>query len=618
MSKHFTRHPVVRIAKQLPVVAVLLSWLQATSMGAGDPRDFSNGLPIPHEGYCDQPYIVTTKDGGWLCTLTTGPGSESQPGQHVVATISHDQGRTWSKLIDIEPSGKIESSWVVPLATPTGRVYAFYNYNGDDVREMEGKKIERPTLLGWYVFKYSDDGGRTWSAERYRLPMPVAEVDRGNQWQGKVQLFWGIDKPMILGSDALFAFTRMGKFIHDQGEGWFYRSDNILAETDPAKLHWQLLPETPHGVRHDAMGSVQEEHNVVPLANNALYTVYRTTQGYAGGAYSRDGGRTWTAPEPVTYVPGGRKIKTPRACPMVWQAANGKYLFWIHNTALQLHSKVWRMTGRDLAWLVGGTERDGVIHWSQPELVCYVSPKRGVSYPDLVEADGRYLVSATNKREARLIELDRELVASLWQQDEAKSVARRGLVLEHTGVLNPKPWLDMPRLPALTNGGFALDFWLKLDDLATNQTVLDSQAKRVGGLLVSTIAGGALRFFMSDGVTKAAWDSEPGLLKPGQWHHVTISVDGGPKAISFVIDGLLCDGGDDPNRPFGVGRFYREDSAKKPPAHHVSDVSGGKHLKVAPTLRGQFRDLRIYDRYLRTGEAMSNFRAGCATVAKLQ
>ena len=35
-----------------------------------DPRDFANGLLIPGEGYCDQPYVVVTKDGGWLCTIS--------------------------------------------------------------------------------------------------------------------------------------------------------------------------------------------------------------------------------------------------------------------------------------------------------------------------------------------------------------------------------------------------------------------------------------------------------------------------------------------------------------------------------------------------------------------
>ena len=60
----------------------------------------------------------------------------------------------------------------MPLIMPGGRVYAFYDYNGDRVSTMLGSsKPIRADMLGWYVYKYSDDDGRTWSHERYRLPV---------------------------------------------------------------------------------------------------------------------------------------------------------------------------------------------------------------------------------------------------------------------------------------------------------------------------------------------------------------------------------------------------------------------------------------------------------------
>jgi hypothetical protein len=594
------------------LLCLMAGVLSAASLAASDMRNFDNGLLIPDEGYCDQPYLVIAKNGEWVCTMTTGPGKESQPGQHVVATVSRDRGRTWSKLIDIEPSGDIESSWVVPLIVPSGRIYAFYNYNGDRVRKMGDKPIKPPTLLGWYVYKYSDDNGRTWNAQRRRLPMPVAAVDRQNDWQGRVQLFWGVDKPTVAGGDAIFAFTRMGKFIHDQGEGWFFRSDNILTESDPNKLRWQLLPETERGVRADEMGSIQEEHNVVPLANGGLFCVYRTTQGYAGGASSRDGGRTWTKPAAMTYWPGGPKIKTPRGCAMIWRTTQGKYLLWIHNTSLQLHSQIWPMTGRDLAWLAGGLERDGVIYWSQPELVCYVPPSRGVSYPDLIEADGRYFISATNKREARLIEVDRDLVEDLWRQEDRCAAVQSDLVLSHRSATEGESQANMPRLPNLSKGGgFTLDLWCRLKELTAGQTLLDSRTPAGRGLAVTTADGGAIRIKMSDGATEAAWESDPGQLTAGRRHHLAILVDGGPKTISFVIDGRLCDGGDDPNRPFGVGRFLSAPSKnRRSEGPQLGDVTGSERLRIAPELNGQIESLRIYRRYLRTSEAVGNYRAG--------
>jgi len=41
-----------------------------------DWRHISNGKVIYEHGYCDQPYIVTTNDGIWVCTFTTSPMQE--------------------------------------------------------------------------------------------------------------------------------------------------------------------------------------------------------------------------------------------------------------------------------------------------------------------------------------------------------------------------------------------------------------------------------------------------------------------------------------------------------------------------------------------------------------
>src|SRR5215207_9924674 len=157
-----------------------------------DLRNITTGSEIPKEGYCDQPYVVFTPDGDWLCVLTTGPGIEGERSQHVVSTLSTDQGQTWSHLLDIEPPGPPESSWVMPLAVPGGRVYAFYVHNSDELDEIPspaGGVIKRVDTLGRFAFKYSDDGGRSWSAERYDLPLRLTEIDRQNITGGEVQFF---------------------------------------------------------------------------------------------------------------------------------------------------------------------------------------------------------------------------------------------------------------------------------------------------------------------------------------------------------------------------------------------------------------------------------------------
>ena len=65
-----------------PLVSTLLI-MAVAAIGAEQPkinavpdaRHISNGWNIPSEGYADQPYIVKTDDGAWLCVMTTGAGT---------------------------------------------------------------------------------------------------------------------------------------------------------------------------------------------------------------------------------------------------------------------------------------------------------------------------------------------------------------------------------------------------------------------------------------------------------------------------------------------------------------------------------------------------------------
>jgi len=559
-----------------------------------DPRNIKTGLTIPDEGYCDQPYVVVTRDGNWLCTLTTGPGREGQRGQHVVSTISTDRGKTWSELVDIEPSDGPEASWAVPLVVPSGRVYCFYTYNGDRIDTLRGRKI-RADMLGWYCYKYSDDNGRSWSKQRYRLPMRVTACDRTNDWQGRVVIFWGICKPFAFRQGVFFSFTKLGRYMLEDGEGWLFRSDNILSQSDPASIDWQMLPEGEHGIRNEKFGSVQEEHNLVPLSDGTLYCVYRTTTGYPCHTYSRDGGRTWEKPVQMTYTPGGRRIKNPRACPKVWRCSNGKYLFWFHN-----HSGR-SFQGRNPAWIAGGVERNGRIYWSQPEILLYDDdPDVRISYPDLIEQNSRYWVTETQKTIARVHQIDPGLLEGLWRQGEWRQVARRGLVVE---LLRPEQVVGgqvaLPEKLDVSAGGLAVELWVRFEDLAAGQVLLDTRGSVGAGFVLSTTEKAALRLELHDGQNGAAWDCDPGVLRPGVLHHVVAIVDSGPKIITFVVDGRLCDGGE--HRQYGWGRYQG----------NLGDVGGSGRLRLGPAFHGKLVCVRIYDRYLRTSEAVANYRAGC-------
>lgn len=559
-----------------------------TSVPLNDSRNIRLGSMIPDQGYCDQPYIVQTKDGNWLCTLTTGRGNEGDPGQHVVATISADRGLTWSEPIDIEPESGPESSWVVPLVTPDGRIYAFYDYNGDRVT---GRRAD---MLGWYVYKYSDDNGRTWSGERYRLPVRRTLCDENNSLEGDVQIFWGIDKPTTHNGSVYFAFTKLGKYMLDLGEGWLFRSDNLLTERDPDAIRWEMLPDGERGIRAPEFGSVQEEHNVVVLDDGTLFCMYRTTTGHPCHSYSFDGGRTWTFPEHATYFPGGPKFKHNRACPAVWKTKEGNYLFWFNNHA----GKTFEM--RNPVWLSGGIERNGRIEWSQPEIVLYdPDPAVRISYPDLIEEDGRYWISETQKSVARIHEIDPKLLQGLWTQGKIKKVARNGLALAVNKKAYAKRTIEMPDIPnPAQGGGFTIEFWVRFDELGAGQVLFDSRNAGDAGIRIETTEGDGLKVEMHDGAIGFDWTSEGRWLHPNRRHHVVVIVDGGPKILTCAVDGVLCDGGKESLQ--GWARFD--------PA--LGNVRGADRAKLGPNLYGKIETLRVYTRYLRTSEAIANYHAG--------
>ncbi len=620
------RH-IVSLLAALLLAAVAVAQSPVSNQ-PGDPRNIKTGWIIPDEGYSDQPYVVITDDGAWLCVMTTGKGVEGQGGQHIVATISKDKGKTWSELIDIEPATGPEASWVMPLKTPGGRVYVFYTYNKDNLREVPsntpgvGKRVD---TLGAYAFKYSDDGGRTWSKDRNEIPMRLMRIDRENTTQGKTLFFWGVGKPIIHRGAAYFGFAKVGKWgmpgTMVESQGCFMRSDNILTEKDPKKIRWELLPDGDEGLRAPK-GPVSDEANLVGLSDGSLYATYRTIDGYNCHAYSRDGGRTWTPPEYATYTPNGRRIKHPRAANFVKKFSNGKYLLWYHNHGGEAaHTPVWTdaATGyyrnRNPAWIAGGVEKDGYIHWSQPEILLYDDdPAVRISYPDFIEdnANGRksFFVTETQKTVARVHEIDPALLEGLWKQAEMKEVAQRGLALNLSGgQIKAGASVEAPQLPNLSDGkGFTIDFWIKLKELSPGQVIFDARDEQGKGVALTLSDRFTIKLTLNDGRVQSEWDSDPGThagtLKINAWQHVAVIVDGGPKIITFVIDGILNDGG--ATRQFGWGRFKPE----------LGDVNGLKQAPLAPKLFGEIRAFRIYDRYLRTSEAVGNFRNGLPGASK--
>ncbi len=593
--------------------------------GIPDPRHLNNGWQIPSEGYCDQPYVVKTDDGAWLCIMTTGAGHEGATGQHVVSTRSTDCGRTWSELVDVEPADGPEASYAVLLKVPSGRVYAFYNHNTDNVRRVKADNppfgdgyCTRVDSLGHYVFKYSDDHGRSWSEQRFDVPVREMDIDRQNADGGRLRYFWNVGKPFVAHGAAFVSLHKVGGFgdgFFTSNEGVLIRSENILTEGNPAKITWETLPEGERGLRAPAGGdTVASEHSYSVLSDGSFYCVYRTIDGHPACAYSRDGGRTWSDPEYKKF-PDGRLFKHPRAANFAWRCANGHYLYWFHNHGgrfIREHpaQRSHAYEDRNPVWLCGGVETDSpegrVIQWSEPEIVLYDDdPYIRMSYPDLVEEDGQYYMTETQKDVARVHRIDPSLLQGLWDQFERADLTREGQLLE---VDEPGPAVvDMPALPPFVRRsglspygtddlrtGFSLELWFQLDSSVAGRVLLDTRLENGQGFVLQHKGNGQLELVLDDGRTRASWDSDPRAVSVGKRHHTVVIVDGGPNVISFVVDGRLCDGGD--FRQFGWGRF----------SPHLRHANGSPRLLID----GAIDLLRVYGRALRTSEAISNFRSG--------
>ncbi|GAB4051803.1 LamG-like jellyroll fold domain-containing protein [Spirosoma litoris] len=600
---------------------------------AQDPRNITTGTIIPDETYSDQPYIVKTNDGAWLCVLTTGSGHEGASGQHIITARSLDQGKTWTDKREVEPADGPEASYAVLLKAPTGRVFVFYNHNTDNIRAVKGDNppyadglVKRVDSQGYFVFKYSDDGGKTWSANRITIPIRNFEIDRKNPYGGKIQYFWNVGKAFTDKGAAFVPVHKVGGFgvgFFTSSEGALIRSADLLTISDPAKATWSTLPDGEIGLRTPAKigGPIAEEQSFAVLSDGSFFCVYRTIDGHPACTYSRDGGHTWEPPQYMQYA-NGRLVKHPRAANFVWKCENGKFLYWFHNHGgrfIREHPNRRNMAyeDRNPAWVMGGIEADSpkgkIIRWTQPEILLYDDdPLIRMSYPDLVEDKGAYYVTETQKDIARVHKLDSKLLNGLWNQFDNQTRTKAGLVLDWTYQKGAFPQtVAAPVLPEFykrdtkkleqpgvsTAQGFTIELAFTLKKLSPNQLLADTRDSTGKGWYVRTTGQKTLELVMNDGRTQSAWACDEGVLAENKPHYVSIIVDGGPKIVAFVVDGILNDGGT--SRQFGWGRF----------SPYLKSVTGSSQLTLGKDFTGQLAELSVYDRALTISEAVGNYKA---------
>lgn len=590
-----------------------------------DWRLLDNGrIMMAAEGYADQPYFIRALDGALLLVCTTGPLEEGEHGQHLVSMRSTDNGHTWEDRVRIEPPDGPEASWAVPLLTPGGRVYVFYTYNRDNIREVPGDPDRYPggicrrmDTLGYLAYKYSDDHGKTWSAERYDAPMRPFEIDRQNPTGDKIRFFWNVGKPFCYEERAYIPVIKVGRFgkgMFAVSEGALVVSDNILTETDPAALRFETLPEGDIGIRAPAGEEpVSEEHSFVVLSDGAFFCVFRTISGFPACTISRDAGKTWSMPDFLRY-PDGRPVKHPRAATFIWKLANHRYLYWFHNhsgRAYHDRNPVWCLAAREMDTSEGKT-----LQFSQPEILLYAPGEinRRTSYPDLMEMeDGSLLISETEKLVARLHPIPADFVRRVCGQWDMPPVPQADDILwswhrDTDGVVTA----NLPRLPLLYNR------WAKKrEDLHHGLSLLFAfrgQAVRPGvlldnrdvvgrGFVVALTDALTVRVELSDGRATSFWESTRSLTEGDAIQKVGLTLDGAAQIIIGIVNGQFDDGGE--QRPFGWGLLHP----------YLQSISGGPADVVYPWHQGKEQstlrmaepvvDCRIYSRALLTAETVA-------------
>lgn len=580
-----------------------------------DVRHISNGTLIPTDNYCDQPYIVKTDDGFWLCAVTTGSSHEGESGQHIISMRSCDQGKTWSQPVDLEPISGPEASYSVLLKTPSGRIYIFYNHNTDNLRGIKADNppyqdgwCTRVDSVGQFVFKYSDDNGQSWSEKRYPIDVRCFEIDRKNVYGGSIRFFWNVGKPFVLNNAAyvsLYKVGGIGEGFFTSSEGVLLKSDNLMTEPNPEKITWETLPDGEIGLRApEGGGPISEEHSYSVMSDGSIYCCYRTVDGHPVETYSRDGGHTWQKPCYKKYA-DGRLMKHPRAANFSWKLNNGQYLYWFHNHGGKNYDN------RNPVWLCMGVERESpagkVIDWSQPEIFLYENePLIRMSYPDLIEENGLAYISETQKCIARIHQIPTHFLNKLLNQFSVCQVERDGLIAEKkTAEINEQIPADLPCFTAIDHhgmdhgpmdnrGGITFDFWAHKTALTPGLVLLENKNPTGAGFEIYIDNKGALTLLLDDGLTACLHPCEKAALEDvPEWSHIGVVIDDGPKIVSFMVNGRFCDGGSE--RQFGWSRFSPQ----------LRDVKGCGTIHCHVPLKS----LRIYNRALMTSELIGNYRA---------
>jgi len=564
-------------------------------------------------------------------------GQKVQVGNILLPLFLTTKVRHGQKKVPLDSSSLANAYNTLWQNETSGVLYVAYVINSDNVTHFpDGKAFSRSDMLGHFKLRYSTDGGYTWSAKSWEIPVRPTRIDRENDFKGAVLMHWIVDKGIQDDKGGVWAgFAKIGTYcVNPPTSAWFIHSANLLSASTDAEMEqvtWQTYPEGDDGVHTwtEDSPAISEEPHIVQTPKG-FYVVFRTTDGKLGSASSSDG-KAWKLGPYATHYGTNAVVKQPRG-PItprrfaVQRDPSGSYSLVIPSplqTAAaddHMYLMLFYNNGdpsffsRRVYWLVSGwASANGTnVEWGQPEIglytvAHYLPNHNGPGYPDFLLDSTGLLITETDKVDARSHIVDPSTISLLLNQRSLNQTIKDGriLFLNHPARTN----ITAPKLPDLSDGttgvapGFTFDFELEVKGCwFQGQRVLDTRVKGNLGVVIEIMAGSSLRLIAADSegnnVTITTADDCIEQLASGN-HNVAFTVDGGSLVASVVVNGRLCNGKDDTRQ--GWVTFSR-----------LGNVNNGGLMQIAPDLNGHIGSLSVYNRYLRTSEIISNHRARAA------
>lgn len=289
--------------------------------------------------------FVTLKNGDILYIYTRfGAKGNDHASAELCSRISHDGGRTWSDTdqVVVKNYARMNVMSVSLLRLQDGRIAFFY-------LEKNAETDCRP------VVRFSSDEAATWTEPTHIIPDREAGYYVVNN-DRVIQLPSG----RILVPICLHNRPSWDKFDRQGAIGTCYSDDGGAT--------WKFPRELRQGIASNGQRFTVQEPGVVALKDGRVLMFIRTNMGELYRAFSKDGGESWSAPEPMGLASPVSPASIERL-----PGSDLLVLVWNDHTAIPLAERQKRTP------LSVAVSRDEGAHWSKA-LVIEPDPKGWYCY----------------------------------------------------------------------------------------------------------------------------------------------------------------------------------------------------------------------------------------------